>query len=222
MNCAYNLACWVDIWIYVLHGSSMLLRIGIGGGLLVVVLSSWATRSGTDAVDARALVMLERRGMANREDIGEEFSLGLVRTRALLDMLPFETRRYEVPPFFASLGDEGGAAIADDPIVEGYEPEAPYSRSSAREILRARGIEFEDGASASFNHDSATLVVTNRPAQLDLVEQLVASLQREGIPGQIEVEGKTVEITQANLEEWGFDWVLDAFELEAERNGDGS
>ena len=183
--------------------SNMLLRYGVIGGLLVIVLWSWGTRSGPDEFEALNRPMLERRGMAKGGDVGEGYSLGLVRTRSLL-----EIRRFEVPPFFVSLGDQEGATIEDDPFAEGFEPEAPFSRSSAREILRARGIEFKDGAMASYDSDSSMLVVKNRPAQLDLVERFINNVRDEGVPKQIEVTVKFIEITNENLEELGFDWVL--------------
>lgn len=199
----YKLAFRVDIGKRDLHRSNMLLRYGVGGGLLLIVLWSWGSRSETDSHQALERVMLEHRGVVERGEVGEGFSLGLERRRALL-----ETRRFLVPPTFAPLGDEGGVVIADGLFADGVEPEAPYFRSSAREVLRTKGIEFGEGASASFYRDSSTLVVTNRPTQLDLVEQLVGSLDSNTAPKQVEVTVKFIEIADENLEELGFDWLL--------------
>lgn len=129
---------------------------------------------------------------SGQEGNSEEFSLGLVRTRPLL-----ETRQYQVPPFFKSLNSPGLAASndEDDPFAEDYvPPSVPQSARSAVDILQSAGIEFEEGASASYDSKSLTLEVTNYPAQLEVVDRFTKNLVAEGVPKQIHVVSTFVEV----------------------------
>lgn len=134
------------------------------------------------------------------------------------------TRRYQVPPFFQSIdggsGDDGGGGVVDDPFADpggGDAGNASLSRKrSAKEILENKGIQFADGATAFYIPSASELVVRNTQAQLDIVDQFVQNLIDEGVPKQIKVEAKFVEIQQNNLKELGFDWIIGGFGL-----GDG-
>ena len=172
----------------------MILRIGACGGLLVIMLWSWDAGFGTIVSGVGEQSMPELRGSLEQGDLGKEFSLGLVRTRALLEM-----RRYKVPSFFPSLVNAGRdcASITEDPFADegdssGGSVSAPPA--SAVEMLRAKGIEFEGGATASYDGDSSTLVVTNRPAQLDVGDRFVSNLVNERVPKQIKAGSTFVEI----------------------------
>jgi general secretion pathway protein D len=55
---------------------------------------------------------------------------------------------------------------------------------------------------------SSTLVVKNTQDQLDLVERVIEVVETTGGVKQIEVQAKFVEITQNNLKELSFDWLL--------------
>jgi general secretion pathway protein D len=59
---------------------------------------------------------------------------------------------------------------------------------------------------------SSRLVVRNTPDQLELVDAIVEQASVAG-PKQVEIESKFIEITQNNLKELGFDWLLGKFNI---------
>ena len=69
-----------------------------------------------------------------------------------------------------------------------------------------RGITFGPGASIAYNKRASRLFVRNTPDNLRKLESLLRQLDIE-IP-LVLVEAKLVEITQSDLEELGFDWLL--------------
>jgi general secretion pathway protein D len=121
------------------------------------------------------------------------------------------TRNFTVPPdFSSSLGSgEGGAPQAEaDPFAE------PSAGSGARltarkpiiELLKASGIIFGEGTSATLSN-SGVLLVTNTPTELDKVEQLIQAIGSKQ-PKQVKITSKFVEMSQENSDELGFDWVI--------------
>src|SRR4029434_3726880 len=67
-------------------------------------------------------------------------------------------------------------------------------------------------ASANFLPQSSRLIVRNTQDNLDLVDAIVEQMNL-AIPKQVEIESKVIEITQNNLKEPGFDWLLRAFNV---------
>jgi general secretion pathway protein D len=130
------------------------------------------------------------------------------------------TRTFTVPPDFSSSldsgGDSGGGAQAD-PFAE-----APAGGAAARitarkpimELLKASGVGFGEGTSATLSNNGV-LLVTNTPTELDKVEQLVTALVNKQ-PKQVKITTKFVEISQENGEELGFDWVIGPFSANSE------
>jgi general secretion pathway protein D len=86
------------------------------------------------------------------------------------------------------------------------------TREGAKEFLEAQGVPFPQGASANFLPQSSRLIVRNTQDNLDLVDAIVEQLN-VAIPKQVEIESKFVEITQNNLKELGFDWLLGPFQV---------
>jgi general secretion pathway protein D len=86
------------------------------------------------------------------------------------------------------------------------------NREGAREFLESQGVPFPPGASANFLPQSSRLIVRNTQDNLDLIDALVEQMNL-AIPKQIEIESKFVEITQNNLKELGFDWLLGPFNI---------
>src|SRR6266852_6317719 len=68
------------------------------------------------------------------------------------------------------------------------------------------------GSSATFFPHSGALVVHNTADNLDMVDALVEQASASGVK-QVEIEAKFIEITQTNLKELGFDWLLGPFQL---------
>src|SRR6266496_2161938 len=86
------------------------------------------------------------------------------------------------------------------------------AREGAKEFLEAQGVAFPQGASANFLPQSSRLIVRNTQDNLDLVDAIVEQLNL-AVPKQVEIESKFVEITQNNLKELGFDWLLGPFKV---------
>jgi general secretion pathway protein D len=59
-----------------------------------------------------------------------------------------------------------------------------------------------------YSKASSTLIVKNTQDNLDLIEKIIEIGQTEGGAKQIEIQAKFVEISQNNLKELSFDWML--------------
>jgi general secretion pathway protein D len=146
------------------------------------------------------------------------------------------TKEYRVPPDFisttltgASLLQKGAYTTAPGTAASpGAAPTGPagtgkdtqestggrqlVGREGARDFLESQGVQFPQGASAQFLPQSSRLIVRNTQDNLDLVDAIVEQLNL-AIPKQVEIESKFIEITQNNLKELGFDWLLGPFNI---------
>ena len=125
------------------------------------------------------------------------------------------TRTFRVPPDFNTAldssggGSEGGDAAAD-PFAETKTAAATLTaRKPILDLLKAAGINFGDGSSATLS-SSGVLLVTNTPTELDKLEQLVQTISSTK-PKQVKITTKFIEISQENNEELGFDWIVGPF-----------
>ncbi len=138
------------------------------------------------------------------------------------------TKEYRVPPgFITSTVNVGTSALAQPvagapPLGTGRDTQEStggrqlVGRETAKDFLAAQGVQFPPGASANFLPQSSRLIVRNTQDNLDLVDALVEQASVTG-PQQVEIEAKFVEITQSNLKELGFDWLLGQFNVGNER-----
>jgi general secretion pathway protein D len=139
------------------------------------------------------------------------------------------TKQYRVPPDFISTAlTPGYSALAAGAYKTKAGVAAPtgtgkdtqettggqqlVNREGAKDFLEAQGVAFPPGASANFLPQSSRLIVRNTQDNLDLVDALVEQATVAG-PRQVEIESKFVEITQNNLKELGFDWLLGPFKV---------
>jgi len=140
------------------------------------------------------------------------------------------TKQYRVPPGFISTGVLPGTSLlqrgayktaqATGAVPTGTGKDTQEStggqqlviREGAKEYLEALGVPFPEGASANFLPESSRLIVRNTQDNLDLVDALVEQANL-AVPKQVEIESKFVEITQNNLKELGFDWLLGPFNI---------
>jgi general secretion pathway protein D len=125
------------------------------------------------------------------------------------------TKEYKVPPGFITSLPAGEPPTLPGPggqtVAPGSQP-AIQARSGAREFLEAQGVTFPPGASANFIASTSKLIVKNTQANLDLIDSLVET-QLTAPPSQVEIESKFLEVTQNNLKEMGFDWLLGQFAM---------
>ena len=138
------------------------------------------------------------------------------------------TKEYRVPPGFISstvnvgvsalnqgatkTGAAGAPAGTGKDTQESTGGQLLVNREGAREFLESQGVPFPPGASAHFLPQSSRLIVRNTIDNLELVDALVEQANVAG-PKQVEIESKFVEITQNNLKELGFDWLLGPFNI---------
>jgi general secretion pathway protein D len=138
------------------------------------------------------------------------------------------TKEYRVPPGFISstvnvgvsalsqgatkVGGGGAPAGTGKDTQESTGGQLLVNREGAREFLESQGVPFPPGASAHFLPQSSRLIVRNTIDNLELVDALVEQANIAG-PKQVEIESKFVEITQDNLKELGFDWLLGPFNI---------
>jgi general secretion pathway protein D len=112
------------------------------------------------------------------------------------------TKEYRVPPGFITNLPSGTDSSSST--------EGTVAVSKAKEFLESQGVQFPTGASANFLASSSRLIVRNTQENLDLVDALVESAAGT-TPTQVEIESKFVEVSQDNLKELGFDWLLGQF-----------
>ncbi|HEY8962685.1 MAG TPA: Amuc_1098 family type IV pilus outer membrane protein [Luteolibacter sp.] len=123
------------------------------------------------------------------------------------------SRTFRVPAdFLATAGSATATApAATDPFAE--KPEGTGLLSKRRgvvEIFKEQGVTFPEGASASLNAATNTLMVRNTAANVDIIAQIVeASAHTE--PVQVVVRVTAIKTEEHRLEELGFDWLLDGF-----------
>ncbi len=134
------------------------------------------------------------------------------------------TKEYRVPPGFISgslnpsisaLNQPAGAKSAGTgkDTQETTGGRLLVNREGAKEFLENQGVSFTvSGSSANFLPQTSRLIVRNTADNLELVDAIVEQANISG-PKQVEIEAKFVEITQNNLKELGFDWLLGPFNL---------
>ena len=123
------------------------------------------------------------------------------------------TKKYRVPPGFIPAGPVTGAEVPAPgaPRAEVLEPRIG-SRTNALEYLQSQGVGFPPGAFAQYVPASSELIVRNTPDAIDLIDSLVdAAIGVQ--PTQVEIESKFLEITQNNVKELGFDWLLGPLQI---------
>jgi len=135
------------------------------------------------------------------------------------------TKEYRVPPGFISSTVNVGVSALNQPAraatgaggtgkdtQETTGGHQLVNREGAKEFLESQGVPFPPGASANFLPQSSRLIVRNTADNLELVDALVEQANVAG-PKQVEIESKFIEITQNNLKELGFDWLLGQFNI---------
>jgi general secretion pathway protein D len=138
------------------------------------------------------------------------------------------TKEYRVPPGFITANVNVGVSALSQGAYKTATGTAPagtgkdtqestggqllVNREGAREFLESQGVPFPPGASAHFLPQSSRLIVRNTIDNLELVDALVEQANVAG-PKQVQIESKFVEITQNNLKELGFDWLLAPFNI---------
>lgn len=126
------------------------------------------------------------------------------------------SRTYRVPPDFLSVLSVGATAGKDEQgDIFNSAPdrnEQLAKRMGAQEVLEQQGVSFQAGASASFNPSTNTLLVNNTVNNHDIVEQIIDSIVKSE-PVIVTIKMKMVKVQKNTLEELGYDWMLNDFNL---------
>ncbi len=125
------------------------------------------------------------------------------------------TKEYRVPPgFIPTSTPEAGAAGASPGAASVTGGGAKVgSRVPALEYLRDTcGVVFPPGGFAQYIPTGSRLIVRNTPDAIDSIDSLVDAVG-SAQPTQVEIESKFLEITQNNLKELGFNWLLGPLQI---------
>jgi general secretion pathway protein D len=120
------------------------------------------------------------------------------------------TKEYKVPPGFIT-ATPGSAPPQVSGVAAGSQS-VIVARSIAKDFLETQGVGFPAGASANYISQTSRLIVKNTQANLELIDALVDTSVATR-PMQVEIEAKFLEVTQNNLNELGFDWLVGQFGL---------
>jgi general secretion pathway protein D len=118
------------------------------------------------------------------------------------------TKEYRVPPgFIPSESADGETAPAPGTISTDPNVRRIGAKADAKTYLAQSGVPFPSGSFAQYVPAGSKLIVRNTPDAIDLVDFIVdAAIGVQ--PTQVEIESKFLEITQNNLKELGFDWLM--------------
>jgi general secretion pathway protein D len=129
------------------------------------------------------------------------------------------TRLYPVQPSFLDVvvtrsdddqnrrGGGGGGQF-----IEMGAATTQMSKSDVKEFFQNSGVQFPTGTSITYNSTISQLIVSNTPENLEVFESILAQLNV--VPKQVEIETRFVEVAQNDLEEIGFEWLLnDNYEM---------
>ncbi len=117
------------------------------------------------------------------------------------------TRTYRVPPDFLSAMSSSAPATTEDPFNTKPAKGLLTERRGALEVLREQGVQFPEGATASFNPSNSTLLVVNTAANQDIIAQIV-DLATKTEPVMVCVRVTMIKVKEDRLKELGFDWLL--------------
>jgi len=118
------------------------------------------------------------------------------------------TKEFRVKPNFIPSDTSGTESDAlPGAQVAGGNKERIKGRSNGTSYLKNQGIPFPDGAFAQYIPSGNKLIVRNTQNALDLIGVLVDG-EMGTAPTQVEIESKFIEISQNNVKELGFDWLL--------------
>jgi general secretion pathway protein D len=131
------------------------------------------------------------------------------------------TKSYRVSPGFipATAGMETSAQ-APGVSSSGDGNQRIRGVRNAKEYLEQQGVPFPTGSFAQYVPAGSRLIVRNTQAALETVDALVEG--EMGLPPvQVEIESRFIEISQTNVNELGFDWMLGPFSIGGGVYGDG-
>lgn len=124
------------------------------------------------------------------------------------------SKTYRVPPDFISSAPVGNAAATTQADPFAAAPAATSGiqirRMGAQEFLQSYGVDFPEGTAANYSPTTNMLVVRNTAKNIEIVDMMVEQAFGRS-PKQVVIEVKMLEISNNQLHELGYDWLLDSF-----------
>lgn len=119
------------------------------------------------------------------------------------------TKTIPVPPGFFSGMAESSGSESSDPFASDDSGSSGMTlkRVDPQKILAGMGLKFPEGSSVKYNGSNSTLFFHGTPRDLRILEEVVASKSAEQ-PLQVVVSATFLEVNQADLEELGFNWIV--------------
>ena len=119
------------------------------------------------------------------------------------------TKSITLPPgFFSGLSEDSGAENSD-PFSSGDSGSSGMTlkRVDPQKALASMGVKFPEGSFIKYNSGNSTLLFHGTPRDLSMLEELVAARTAEQ-PLQVVVSATFLEVNQTDLEELGFNWIV--------------
>ncbi len=117
------------------------------------------------------------------------------------------TRLYPVQPSILDvIVEKEEAQVGVGGFQEIGSKSTTFKKSDVKEFFEKTGVPFPAGTSIAYNQTISQLIVANTPENLEVFERILARLNV--VPNQVEIEARFVEISQDDLEEIGFQWLL--------------
>ncbi len=139
---------------------------------------------------------------------------GIELTYSGADFGPIKQRKYTVPPSFFSADEE--ESMDDD---FGSEGSARIKRVNPQEQLERLGVHFPEGASARYSSSTRTLTVANTNYNLKQLEEVL--VMPPSTQKQIMLNVYSMEVSQRDLEDLGFEWLINTSISDAVYAGGG-
>ena len=86
-------------------------------------------------------------------------------------------------------------------------PTPPVTTPRLINYFKARGIDFPNNATITYNRRAGEILVTNTVENLRRMEDLLRQLDEVRSP-LVSIEARIVELSELDLQELGFDWAL--------------
>lgn len=119
------------------------------------------------------------------------------------------TKSISLPPGFFSGLSESSDAETSDPFSSGDAGSSGMTlkRVDPQKALASLGVKFPEGSFIKYNSGNSSLLFHGTPKDLSMLEELVASKTAEQ-PLQVVVSATFLEVNQTDLEELGFNWIV--------------
>ena len=127
---------------------------------------------------------------------------------------PLVSRKFRVPPNFLSSSAVQAPEENDDPFggVDDQLEGKIAKKIDIKQFLKLNGVSFPKGSVTTYSAANSTLLVTNTPSNIDRIDQIV-SLAADDEPVMVKITTKIMRVSQSDLKELSFDWVITPWAL---------